>query len=307
MEKSSGWTNAVLSYYPNEEWGVKLAEVAPSPVHLLLTWRKRGWDATKWELPDNLSVVVEPGPQGYRAVVLPLVEPFDGVAQEMCSVLLNYAVMHDVPAIVTVDTEKEEVMFEVLKKQFKRTVKRVAFAQLKDVLAGIPDGAIKEFRVKQRWLIAKHPAWSRHCSMLSQLLSKHGEDEPHGTLVDLDSGDGALLEFLRSRFGGLDVSGKCWHEEERSLGRGVIPNLPLVAGMTESDIRDSEYLTCGDAQPGQEELVRDLIVKHAKVRGVMSIQKEARCPSVFDILESFRGWDILETASHYLLTWEVKK
>ena len=307
MERPVPSTNRVLSYYNTEEWVQKVCAATDTPVDFLITWKKRGWRGEEFEFPSNASFILTPRECQYRVVVVPLAENYDGVAKEMSQGLANHGTLFDTPVYVLVDNDKDRIRFDELEKTLKKDLVKATSATLPALLGALGPRNIKQNRVKQRWPLMRHPGWQRQMSMVASMLSNNGGQDPKGSLTDLDAGDGALLDFLRKRFGEADCNGLCWNEDEKEQGRAVVPGLPLSVGM-EGEMRDAGHFTCVDADPDQLDGIKEIIEKHCKVRAVVTIQKELGCPDVFKLWDEFarKDWQLIESASHYTLIWEAK-
>jgi hypothetical protein len=304
----------VLTYLHSPEWVQWIARQGYE-VDLFLIMTSATWPWGAAEMPAGVRFVKEIAPTRYTCSLLPTpqeAEKHSGFYQELVTRFAELERVARLPlAFVKFlsDEMDEAVLREMVGEGRLRLLPRDT--GLPD-MTDWPTPVGKVVRFKRRWPVASHRAWILHAGIFAETFLGADEREPEGTYLELDAGDGAMVAYLRDRFGKLSCRGLCVHDEERQAGRRVLADLPLEvkpAGLSWTQAvrpESADYMGVADADVEQVSDLASAIRRGCRRGAVMSIQKLHEGPSTNWLKNVLAGWRLLETATHYFALYEPK-
>lgn len=297
----------ILTFLIDEEWALYL-HAAGFEVSLLVTIMHQRWNHQKHAMPSGIKFVSELCPFDHNLSIIPVGNILEnGVDLELIHVFKQTEVNAKLPCLLVYwSKEKDQEKALEKGKQLASDLLNHPHMMLKGPAKGLyhiaqPLAAtlVKPKGFKMRWSVANHPAWLRHTQFVIHHL---GADEASGDLIEMDCGDGPMISFLHGRLAKCRCVGLCLHGEEKKVANHTDPSLHVVVGDAE-DVkkREPDYILVTDV-PYPLALEHRAIAETAKKKALMTINKQDHeLPPPWEILTAFKGWELHESLSHYLL------
>lgn len=271
----------IATYLYSPEWVTSLVDKGWA-VDLALCYKREVWPHVTHEWPDHTRFMENLQLAKYVAVVVPREsDDTDPVVKEMYERFKALSDSTGIPGVVGMCSPES--------------------------VSVLSRPAVSSIRIKRRIPMQTHPVWVRHCHAVIHSLTNGNTAEPEGSLMEIDCGDGALIFRLMDRFSKLDCVGLARMDEEKEAARRVNPKAPIGLMDEHLDKQCADYMICTDCFPDGVDQIRKVIAGNARKMGIMTINKgDEDRPDVNTIRQSFSGWSVNETPSHYVMVLEKK-